>query len=139
MLSLPQKTLSKIKEALYRQQKDVNERIKSLDTEDPVLSQTVAEAGESGTDSWMAEVHGRMSSIKADFLDLSTRIKNSLFRIKKGTYGKCECCGKDIEPGRLEAMPTATLCIACSKKKCPPIKKTSSKKVSSKKRTFKKH
>lgn len=147
MLSLPQKTLSRIKKALYRQQKDVNERIKSLDTEDPVLSQTVAEAGESGTDSWMAEVHGRMSSIKGDFLDLSVKIKNSLFRIKKGTYGKCECCGKAIEESRLEAMPTATLCIACSKKTCPPshkqaskqTSKVTSKKSSPKKRTFKRH
>lgn len=145
MLNLPQQTLSKIKKALYRQQKDVNERIKSLDKEDPVLSQNVAEAGESGTDSWMAEVHGRMSSIKGDFLDLSVKIKNSLFRIKKGTYGKCECCGKDIEAERLEAMPTATLCIVCSKKKCPPTHKKASSKVvpskvvSSKKRTFKRH
>lgn len=138
MLSLTQKTLLRIKEVLHKQQKDVNERLKSLDKEDPILSQTVAEAGESGTDSWMAEVHGRMSALKGDLLDLSTRIKNSLFRIKKGTYGKCECCGKDIEEGRLEAMPTATLCIPCSKKKCSP-KKVVSKKSSPKKRIFKRH
>lgn len=134
MLNLPQKTLLKIKEALNRQQKDVAERIKSLSKEDPIMSQTVEEAGESGTDSWMAEVHGRMTTLKGDMIDLSVRIKNSLFRIKKGTYGKCECCGKDIEAQRLEAMPTATLCISCSKKKCPPAKK-----VVSKKRTFRKH
>lgn len=138
MLSLTQKTLLRIKQVLHKQQKDINERLKSLDKEDPILSQTVAEAGESGTDSWMAEVHGRMSTIKGDLLDLSTRIKNSLFRIKKGTYGKCECCGKQIEEGRLEAIPTATLCISCSKKKCSP-KKAVSKKSSSTKRTFKRH
>ncbi|MDO8570532.1 MAG: TraR/DksA C4-type zinc finger protein [Candidatus Daviesbacteria bacterium] len=139
MLNLPQKTLLRIKEALHRQQKDVDERIKSLDKEDPIMSQTVDEAGESGTDSWMAEVHGRMTTLKGDMLDLSTRIKNSLFRIRKGTYGKCECCGKDIEEQRLEAMPTATLCITCSKKKCPPGSKKVSQKSSPKKRTFKKH
>ena len=133
MLSLPQKTLLKIKKILNRQQKDVKERIESLDKEDPIMSQTVAEAGESGTDSWMAEVHGRMSTLKEDLLGLSSKIKTSLFRIKKGTYGKCECCGKAIEEQRLEAMPTAASCISCSKKKCAP------KKPSPKKRIFKRH
>ncbi|MDO8638311.1 MAG: TraR/DksA C4-type zinc finger protein [Candidatus Daviesbacteria bacterium] len=130
----------KIKKALNRQQKNVDERIKSLDKEDPILSQTIAEAPESGTDSWMAEVHGRMTTLKEDLLGLSSRIKTSLFRIKKGTYGHCECCGKHIEEERLKAMPTATSCISCSKKKCLP-NKTNGKasRKSSPKRTFKRH
>lgn len=144
MLNLTQNTLLKIKKILHRQQKDVDARLQSLDKEDPIMSQTVEEAGESGTDSWMAEVHGRMGTLKEDLLDLSIRIKNSLFRIKKGTYGKCECCGKQIEEERLKAMPTATVCISCSKKGCSPNAKklsykSDSKKVSSKKRTFKRH
>ncbi len=28
---------------------------------------------------------------------------------------KCEKCGKDIEPARLKALPTASLCVSCSK------------------------
>ena len=36
-----------------------------------------------------------------------------LQRIGEGTYGVCEACGQAIEPERLEALPTATLCIAC--------------------------
>lgn len=116
MLKLPQKTLSKIKKYLLHQQKEVEERIKSIDKEDPVMVQAVAEASEPGTDSWLAEVHGRMSTLRRDLVDLSGKIKNSLLRLKKGTYGKCEKCGKRIEAERLEAMPTATLCIICSKK-----------------------
>ena len=144
MLSLPQKTLLRIKKALNKQQKDVKVGIQSLDKEDPIMSQTVAEVGESGTDSWMAEVHGRMTTLKEDLLGLSFRIKNSLFRIKKGTYGHCECCGKHIEEERLKAMPTATTCVSCSKKGCSTnAKKISSKPVSkktvAKKRTFKRH
>ena len=34
-------------------------------------------------------------------------------RIDRGTYGKCERCGQDIPPERLEARPTARLCISC--------------------------
>lgn len=116
MLNLPQKTLSKIKRILLRQQRDVTKRIKEIDKENPVLIQTVAEAPESGTDSWLAEVHGRLTTIKNDLSDLSGKIKQALHRLRRGTYGKCEGCGKQIEAQRLEAMPTATLCIACSKK-----------------------
>lgn len=133
MLNLPQKTLLKIKKVLRRQQKEVEEQIKSLDKENPVLAQTVAEAGESGTDSWMAEVHGRMSTLKGDLVDFSKKIKSSLVNLRKGTYGHCEKCGKHIEAERIEAMPTATVCISCSKKGCSPnTKRLSSKQVSKK-------
>ena len=38
-------------------------------------------------------------------------IDAALGRIDDGTYGKCERCGNEIEPERLEALPWATLCI----------------------------
>ncbi|MCP8615776.1 yteA family sporulation protein [Salirhabdus salicampi] len=38
-------------------------------------------------------------------------INNALEAIDKGTYGKCEVCGKDIPLERLEAMPTTTYCV----------------------------
>ena len=31
----------------------------------------------------------------------------------KGVYGLCEDCGKEIGAERLEALPSATRCIAC--------------------------
>ncbi|EKN62424.1 TraR/DksA C4-type zinc finger protein [Schinkia azotoformans] len=38
-------------------------------------------------------------------------INHALANIDKGTYGKCEECGKDIPVDRLKALPTATHCI----------------------------
>jgi RNA polymerase-binding protein DksA len=38
-------------------------------------------------------------------------IDAALARIDDGTYGRCERCGREIEPERLEAIPYATLCI----------------------------
>ncbi len=125
MLELPQKTLSRIKKILLRQQKNIQKQIKNLDKENPVLSVGVAESSEPGTDSWLAEVHGRLTTVKNDLAGFSGKITKALSRIKRGNYGKCECCGRLIEPERLKAMPTATLCIACSKQKCS--KKTSKK------------
>jgi DnaK suppressor protein len=43
-------------------------------------------------------------------------IDEALARIEAGTYGVCVNCGAQIPPGRLEAMPWATLCIDCKRK-----------------------
>lgn len=35
-------------------------------------------------------------------------------RIEHGVYGTCVRCGRPISPGRLEARPSAELCIECA-------------------------
>lgn len=121
MLNLPQRTLDKVKKVLLRQQREVAKQLKSIEKEDPVLAGGIEEASEPGTDSWQADVHARLVSLKGDLTDLYKKIGLSLFRIRSGIYGQCERCGQAIESQRLEAMPTATLCIACSKN--PPESK----------------
>lgn len=44
---------------------------------------------------------------------LIKKIDESLARIDRGEYGYCESCGVEIGLKRLEARPTATLCIDC--------------------------
>lgn len=41
------------------------------------------------------------------------KIDEALERIAQGTFGECDGCGEDIELKRLEARPTATLCVSC--------------------------
>jgi DnaK suppressor protein len=41
------------------------------------------------------------------------KVEEALRRIEDGNFGECEECGEDIELRRLEARPTATLCVAC--------------------------
>jgi DnaK suppressor protein len=38
----------------------------------------------------------------------------ALIRLESGRYGTCELCGEAIAEGRLEARPTARLCIRCA-------------------------
>jgi DksA/TraR C4-type zinc finger protein len=40
--------------------------------------------------------------------------RGSRFAEFEGTYGICAYCGEDIDPKRLEALPTATRCILCA-------------------------
>lgn len=44
---------------------------------------------------------------------LIKKIEESLKNIENGDYGYCETCGVEIGIRRLEARPTATLCIDC--------------------------
>ena len=37
----------------------------------------------------------------------------ALSRISEGSYGRCVDCGKPVPPGRLEARPDASRCVAC--------------------------
>jgi len=37
----------------------------------------------------------------------------ALTRIETGSYGRCQGCGKNIPMARLQALPTATTCLAC--------------------------
>ena len=41
------------------------------------------------------------------------KLDEALRRIEEGTFGECDDCGEDIEIRRLEARPTATLCVSC--------------------------
>lgn len=45
-----------------------------------------------------------------------TRIDDALERIEAGTYGVCVECGRAIARERLEALPYAERCIACSRR-----------------------
>lgn len=41
------------------------------------------------------------------------KVEEALLRMKDGTYGKCLACDGQISFKRLEARPTAELCIDC--------------------------
>jgi DnaK suppressor protein len=42
-------------------------------------------------------------------------INQALRRIEKGIYGVCKDCGEEIQPARLEIIPTAVLCVDCQR------------------------
>ena len=65
----------------------------------------------------------RMDAMQAQAMSLETgrrrrqqivEIDATLERVRAGDFGNCFECGEPIHPGRLNANPTATLCIACA-------------------------
>jgi DnaK suppressor protein len=39
-------------------------------------------------------------------------------KIRDGTYGYCDSCGKPIPEARLRAMPEAAHCVPCAEERC---------------------
>lgn len=116
MLEFPNKTLNSIKNLLLRQQKEVEKNLKEVEEDDPAKSDGLAESSEPGTDSYIADTHTKIVALEEQLKKTNSSIKKSLLKIKNGTYGKCENCGKLIGVGRLLAMPTAQYCLSCSKR-----------------------
>ena len=56
----------------------------------------------------------RLSAVPAHakLLDLLAEVDRALAKLEDGTYGRCDVCGVAIPPGRLEARPWATRCLA---------------------------
>jgi DnaK suppressor protein len=53
-------------------------------------------------------------------------LREALARVHAGTYGLCERCGAQIDPERLEILPTASLCADCARAGSAPPKPPSS-------------
>ena len=45
--------------------------------------------------------------------EMLSAVNHALQKYEAGTYGTCDNCGQPIERGRLEALPYASLCLAC--------------------------
>lgn len=116
MLGFPIKTINYIKSLLINQQREVEKNLKEVEKDDPVKGDGLVESTEPGTDSYIADAYTKTVVLEAQLKKTSTGIKTALLKIRKGTYGKCEKCGRQIEIGRLLVMPTAMFCLSCSKK-----------------------
>ena len=56
---------------------------------------------------------GAANSIAATLAD----VERALEKLSDGTYGICDDCGEAITEERLEAIPWATLCISCARRR----------------------
>ena len=43
------------------------------------------------------------------------RLERALAKLDEGSYGRCDSCGAEIAPGRLEVAPESALCIDCAR------------------------
>ncbi len=105
------KQMENLKQLLLQRQQEILEQV-GASSEDIGNLQ-----GENAAD-WVDRVtlDDAMNSLMSKESDLARELEaiaDALEKIEKGTYGICESCGKEISYERLEAVPTARLCVEC--------------------------
>jgi RNA polymerase-binding transcription factor DksA len=60
---------------------------------------------------------GEVEALAGTLLETRADVERALQKIEQGSYGVCERCAKPIAEARLEANPTARLCITCASKR----------------------
>ena len=63
----------------------------------------------------MSQEWSQRNAVLHDVEHELTDVERALARSDAGPSGICERCGQKISVGRLEARPTATLCIDCAR------------------------
>jgi len=101
--------VDKIKATLEQQLRNLTKRAVGIDDE---LSQP-------GDDDWAEQATEASDDEVLEGVGEATveeieQIKLALKRIGSGEYGICTACNRPIAPGRLLAMPAATLCVKCA-------------------------
>lgn len=112
-------TSTQLKEELLEKKKNLEEELSSLAKKDPKLKgdwdAKMPRVPEGNLEEAADEVEEYSTNLHIEF-SLEKQLKNvdaALERIKRGTYGKCEKCQKNIDPERLKASPEAATCTDC--------------------------
>jgi DnaK suppressor protein len=105
---------------LEHERRDVERRLSSLRRRHHVA--VVPDLDEDGTPD-LFDAAARISTaqheevLRRRLADKSQALADAWEQVREGTYGLCRLCGECIPRRRLEAIPTATLCVPCQKER----------------------
>jgi DnaK suppressor protein len=103
-----------IKLRLENEQKRLQEQLEQIRSSGPTENRRegspFGKREEEATET--ADLENRMALEKRTLCQLA-EVDYALAKFDKGNYGICENCGQTIGVDRLEALPQATLCMAC--------------------------
>jgi len=116
--------LDKIKKQLLVEERHLKNKLKRIAKEDPKVKNRIdfdairVEVGDDEDENaFETALFDTNVALEQRLEDILNDINKALEKIKRGSYGICDKCGKEISPKRLEAFPTARLCIKCKKSK----------------------
>jgi len=118
---MDKKIIEKIKKGLLVRKKQIEEDLKSFTKKDEHEKDEhhtkFPDYGDKSDES-VQEIDDYTTGLATErVLESALRdIDNALDRIKKGEYGICKYCKKEIGEQRLLARPVANTCIACKTK-----------------------
>jgi len=92
------------------------ESVKAPDTEDFTPMPSFGDGDDLSIEADQVEEIGNALAVKEVLEKRLIKIEAALEKMKKGTFGICESCGKEIELKRLRIEPGASICTKCVKK-----------------------
>jgi len=118
-----EKLLKEMKENLEKKKNSIEESLKSFAQKDKNIKDNWdtrfphwdGDSGSSSLERAADEVEQYSTLLPIEY-SLETQLKNinlALGKIKKGKYGKCENCKKEIDEKRLRVYPEARTCGKC--------------------------
>ena len=118
---MDQQTLEKFKNLLLEKRLEVLDRIAQL-REATMQNSEESGGNRTGIGLDLADQGSDQMEREKAFLFLSReekylqQIQDALNRIELGEYGVCRVCGNEIDPKRLEIVPTTRICVPCKNK-----------------------
>jgi len=108
----------KVREKLLARRRALLSKVAQVESELRSLDENLEpEPEEEGQEANLARLLERLEERERREIE---EIDRALTRIATGDYGLCESCGEWIQPARLEAMPTAVLCVRCAEEQEGP-------------------
>jgi len=101
--------MNSVKEQLEAELNEAQQKKEELDQQLAQKPEFGLGQGSTGAHLWEMNL-ARKENIEAEIEALEA----ALSRVNEGTYGRCEKCGRQIDPERLEILPTTTLCADCA-------------------------
>jgi DnaK suppressor protein len=113
----PAKLLKPVAGVLKQQIKQLERRKKRIEKDDPFKDiDRITDNAAPDADAEEQFGHARNTAIREQLDRKIIQSRRALARIKLGSYGICENCGKMINTDRLMVYPEATYCVNCEAK-----------------------
>jgi DnaK suppressor protein len=101
----------KIKTMLLEEKKDIEEKLKKMETETDFGDDTDHLEEEADETEEQVNQAGVKDVLNGELMDIDA----ALVKIERGGYGFCEECGREIEPAVLDVEPESRLCKNCKR------------------------
>lgn len=116
-MRIPTRLLAPIGAFLTNQLQVLERRRAWLDSDDPFITGREDSLASPDTNASEQFGHARIEAVRNQLDKRIIQVRKALARVKVGSYGTCERCGKMIDTDRLMVFPEATLCVICEMKK----------------------
>jgi RNA polymerase-binding transcription factor DksA len=108
---MPETTPASVHAQLTAERERIDGELQALGVDRASYDEGFADSGQ------VTAERGEVDALVGSLRETLVEIDAALTKLEEGVYGRCESCGDEIAPARLEAMPAARFCITCASKR----------------------